>query len=91
LQLGVLQTKRGDWQSARECYEKAAAGDPNFPDPHFRLAQLYRRTGERQKMSQELQTFERLKQSDAASVEQRRREIRQFVVVMKDASATPAN
>lgn len=91
LQLGVLQAKREDWQGARESYEKAAASDPSLPDPHFRLAQLYKRSGDEQRASQELQTFERLKQSDAAAVEQRRREIRQFVVVMKDAPAAPAN
>lgn len=91
LQLGVLQAKREDWQSARESYEKAATSDPNFPDPHFRLAQLYKRTGDQQRASQELQAFERLKQSDAAAVEQRRREIRQFVVVMKDAPPPAGN
>lgn len=87
LQLGILQAERDDRQSAKESFEKAAASDPNLPDPHFRLAQLYRRTGDQQRASQELQTFERLKQSDAAAVEQRRREIRQFVVVMKGAPA----
>jgi tetratricopeptide (TPR) repeat protein len=85
VQLGVLQAERDDRQSARESFEKAAVSDPSLPDPHFRLAQLYRRSGDQQRASQELQTFERLKQSDAAAVEQRRREIRQFVVVMKDA------
>ena len=83
LQLGVLQSKRGDWEGARASYEKAAAVDASFPDPHFRLAQIYKRTGEPRKAQAELQSFERLKQSDAAAVEQRRREIRQFVVVLK--------
>ncbi len=84
LQLGVLQFQRDDLADAKASYEKAVLADPNFPDPHFRLAQLYRRTGEMQKASLELQAFERLKQSDAARVEQRRREIRQFVVVLKN-------
>jgi len=83
LQLGVLQSKRGDWEGARASYEKAAAVDASFPDPHFRLAQIYKRTGDPRKAQAELQSFERLKQSDAAAVEQRRREIRQFVVVLK--------
>jgi tetratricopeptide (TPR) repeat protein len=91
LQLGVLKSERGDWQVAKESYEKAAASDPTLPDPHFRLAQVYRRLGDEQKASQELHTFESLKKSDAAAVEQQRREIRQFVVVMKDAPAAPAN
>ena len=91
LQLGVVKSNAGDWQSAREAYDKAAASDPALPDPHFRLAQVYRRMGDQQKASAELQIFQKLKTSDAATVEQRRREIRQFVVVMKGAPAPPAN
>jgi len=91
LQLGVLKSERGDWQGAKEAYEKAASSDPKLPDAHFRLAQIYTRMGDQQRASQELHTFESLKKSDAAAVEQRRREIRQFVVVMKDAPGAPAN
>jgi hypothetical protein len=47
--------------------------------------------GDEQKASQELHIFESLKKSDAVAVEQQRREIRQFVVVMKDVPAAPAN
>jgi Tfp pilus assembly protein PilF len=91
LQLGVLKSNGGDWQSAKESYERAAASDPMLPDPHFRLAQVYKRLGDERKASEELQIFESLKKSDAASVEQQRREIRQFVVVMKGAASTPAH
>ena len=91
LQLGVLQTQLGDWQSAKQSYQRAMASDPTLPDPHFRLAQVYKRMGDQQKTSQELQTFESLKKSDAAAVEQRRREIQQFVVIMKAAPLQPAN
>lgn len=91
LQLGVLKSDRDDWKDAKESYENAAASDPTLPDPHFRLAQVYKRMRDEQRAAQELHTFENLKKSDAAAVEQQRREIRQFVVVMKDAPATPAN
>ena len=91
LQLGVLKSNRGDWKGAKEAYEKAAASDPSLPDPHFRLAQVYRRMSDPQRASQELRTFDSLKKSDAAAVEQQRREVRQFVIVMKDAPAAPAN
>jgi tetratricopeptide (TPR) repeat protein len=84
LQLGVLLAKRGETEGAKTLFGKAVAADAKFPDPHFRLAQIYERAGDKQKAAQELQTFERLKQSDAAQVEQRRREIRQFVVVLKN-------
>jgi len=81
LQLGIVQSQIGDWVGARASYEKAALIRPSLPDPHFRLAQIYKHTGDDLRASQELQTFERLKQSDAVAVEERRREIRQFVIV----------
>jgi len=82
LQLGVVQSQQGEWDDAKASYERAVAANPTFPDPHFRLAQVYKRSGDSQRAAEELQAFERLKQSDAAAVEQRRREIRQFVVVL---------
>ena len=90
LQLGVLQLQRNDFEQARISFDKAAAADPDFPDPHFRLAQIYKRAGDKEKVSQELQSFERLKRSDAALVEQKRRDIRQFVVVLKDSNPSPS-
>jgi tetratricopeptide (TPR) repeat protein len=84
LQLGVLQSQRGDWENAKASYERAVAANSSFPDPHFRLAQVYKQSGDSKRAAEELQVFERLKQSDAAAVEQRRREIRQFVVVLRE-------
>ncbi len=84
LQLGVFEAQREHWESAKAFYERAAAANTAFPDPHFRLAQVYRRAGDSQRAAEELQTFERLKQSDAAAVEQQRREIRQFIVVLPE-------
>jgi tetratricopeptide (TPR) repeat protein len=84
LQLGALQSQRGEWPGAKASYEKAVAASPAFPDPHFRLAQVYQHAGNSRRAAEELQTFERLKQSDAAAVEQRRREIRQFIVVLRE-------
>ena len=86
LQLGVLQAQRSDWESAKASYERAIAANAGFPDPHFRLAQIYKRAGDKQKALDELRSFESLKQSEAAHVEQRRREIRQFVVVLQKQS-----
>jgi tetratricopeptide (TPR) repeat protein len=84
LQLGALQSQRGDWPGAKASYERAVAANAAFPDPHFRLAQVYQHTGDGQRAAEELQTFERLKQSDAAAVDKRRREIRQFIVVLRE-------
>jgi len=84
LQLGALQSQRGDWPRAKASYERAVAANAEFPDPHFRLAQVYQHTGDGKRAAEELQIFERLKQTDAAAVEQRRREIRQFIVVLRE-------
>ena len=84
LQLGVLQSQREDWENAKASYERAVAANSAFPDPHFRLAQVYKHIGDPKRAAEELQAFERLKQSDAAAVEQRRREIQQFVVVLRE-------
>jgi tetratricopeptide (TPR) repeat protein len=84
LELGILYSERGDSSQAAEFYEKAEAAAPNLAEPHFRLAQIYKRAGKTDRAAQEFETFERIKRSEAAQVEQRRREIQQFVVVLKN-------
>lgn len=87
LQLGISQAERGDAAAAQASYEKAIAANPNLPEPHFRLAQSYKRAGENARAEQEFRTFQRLKQSDAAAVEQQRRAVRQFVIVLNSPGA----
>ena len=89
LELGILYSERGDAAQAAELYEKAEAAAPSLAEVHFRLAQIYKRAGKNDKAAREFATFERLKRSEAAQVEQRRREIQQFVVVLKN-SPPPA-
>lgn len=84
LELGILNSERDNSTKAAEFYERAAAADPNLAEAHFRLAQIYKRAGKGDKAAQEIETFERIKRSDARQVEQRRREIQQFVVVLKN-------
>jgi tetratricopeptide (TPR) repeat protein len=83
LQLGIVQTESGDSEHAMASFEKSIAANPELPDPHFRLAQAYKHAGDDPSAAREFQTFQRLKQSDAQAVEQQRRAIRQFVVVLK--------
>jgi tetratricopeptide (TPR) repeat protein len=84
LELGNLLSERGQVAEAVGLYQKSIAADPNLSEAHFRLAQAYRHAGENTKAAREFQIFDRLKRSEAASVEQHRREIRQFVVVLRD-------
>ena len=90
LELGILHSERDDSTKAAEFYEKAEAADPNLAEAHFRLAQIYKRAGKDDKAAREIETFERIKRSDAAQVEQRRREIQQFVVVLKNSPQSRA-
>jgi len=89
LQLGILFSDRGDSAKAIEQYQRSIAADPNLSEAHFRLAQAYRHAGENAKATREFLTFDRLKRSEAASVEQHRRRVRQFVVVLKNSPPAP--
>lgn len=88
LQLGILSSERGDSAKAVEQYHQSITADPNLSEAHFRLAQAYRRADENAKASQEFQIFDRLKRSEAASIEQHRRQVRQFVLVLKNSPAS---
>jgi len=89
LELGILFSQRGDSNKAIEFYKKAIAADSNLAEAHFRLAQSYRQAGDNKRAEGELQIFDRVKRSDAAQIEQHRREIRQFVVVLRNSAESP--
>lgn len=91
LQLGILYAAEGKAAETITAYEKAVSANPNFPEAHFRLAQAYKKSGEVDKAQHQFQTYEQLQKSQAAAVEQQRREIQQFVVVLKDKENNPGN
>jgi tetratricopeptide (TPR) repeat protein len=84
LQLGIVYADRGELGKAVTADQNAIAANPNLAEPHFRLGQAYRKTGEPLKAAQELKAYQRIQKTEALAVEQRRREIQQFVVVFKD-------
>jgi Tfp pilus assembly protein PilF len=90
LELGVLSANRADLVSAESHYRKAIEVNPSLPEAHFRLGQLYRRTAADSKAREEFQKYEQLERVQSAKVEQQRRELQQFVIVLKD-SSTPAS
>ncbi len=51
LQLGVLYAERKDFPGAVSYYEKAVKANPQLEEAHYRLAQAYKRTGEKGKPS----------------------------------------
>ncbi len=90
VQLGIVEAERGNPAAAVAWYRRAIAANADLSEAHFRLAQSYKRAGENENAEREFQIFERLRKSEAAVVEQQRREVRQFVVVLKNHSQSPA-
>ena len=59
-QLGVLLAEQERHPEAIESLRRAAALQPSLSQAHYRLAQLYQRTGREDLAAKELQTFRRL-------------------------------
>jgi tetratricopeptide (TPR) repeat protein len=90
LQLGILYEERHDLPRAIAAYQQAVVTDPQLREAHYRLAQLYRRTGEKQKAEEELAAYNRISREVAAQNEREAHEIPQFVYTLRD-SKLPAS
>jgi tetratricopeptide (TPR) repeat protein len=90
LQLGMLYNARGEKDAALGAFEKAVRADPNSSRAHYQLSLAYRRSGDAAKADQEMKTCDELKRSEDAALEKERRELRQFVTILKnkESSAT---
>ena len=84
LELGILYDEGKEVSRAISAYQKAIAVDLRLEEAHYRLAQLYRLTGENEKAREELAAFEQIKKANAQQVERERAEIRQFVYTLRD-------
>ena len=87
LQLGILYAERQDFPRAIAAYQKASAASPGLEEAHYRLAQAYRRTGEKLKAQQELQLYEQISKKKEEEIQRDRRDIRQFVYTLRDRSS----
>jgi tetratricopeptide (TPR) repeat protein len=90
LQLGILYSSRSDYGRAAGFYEKAIEINPQLADAHYRLGVAYDRIGESEKARKEFQIHGEIKKSQAAAVEQERRDIKQFLVVLPGQETNPA-
>src|SRR5712664_3452266 len=90
VQLGVLYSARGNFPQAIGAYKKAIEVNPESGEAHYRLALVYKRVGQDEKSEQELQLYKQADKSETAAVEQQRREIRQFLIILQDQPQTPA-
>ncbi len=87
LQLGNLFVEQKRYPEAVSSYQKAMAANPRLPDAHYRLAQVYMRTGEKLKAAAEMQTYDELAKANAEEADRERRQIQQFVYTLR----TPAS
>jgi tetratricopeptide (TPR) repeat protein len=89
LQLGILYSDRGDFPKSISAYQKAIAASPELEEAHYRLAQAYKRTGEKLKAQEELQLYKQIAKKKEEEAERERHEIQQFVYTLR--SSTPAS
>jgi tetratricopeptide (TPR) repeat protein len=89
MQLGNLYSGRNDYAQAIGNYQKAIEVNPQLTEAHYRLGVAYQRVGDQVKARQEFQAHQQAEKNEAATVERQRREVQQFLIVLKDQPATP--
>jgi tetratricopeptide (TPR) repeat protein len=87
VQLGMVYSARANFAQAIDTYKKAAEINPQSSEVHYRLALAYKRVGEEEKSGRELKLYKEADKTETAAFEQQRREIRQFLIILKDQSA----
>jgi tetratricopeptide (TPR) repeat protein len=90
LQLGILRFARGEFEHAIHDYKKAIEINPQQGEAHRQLGLAYQRTGEKVRAQEEFQAYQQAEKAEAAEIERQRRELRQFLIILKDQpAATP--
>jgi tetratricopeptide (TPR) repeat protein len=87
LHLAMVHSERGAYSEAISDYRKALDADPGMQEAHYRLAQVYRQTGNAEKAKEELLLYGQLAKESAQKQEQERHQIKQFVYRLRDQSA----
>jgi len=87
LQLGVLFSAQGDTDRAITAFTNAIAATPSLSEAHYRLSQLYKHNGEKAKADREIQLYKQVEKTEAEKIEQQRREVQQFLIVLQDQPA----
>jgi tetratricopeptide (TPR) repeat protein len=87
LELGKVRAARGDFAAAIQVLTKAVELDGNSADAHYQLGLAYKRNGEQAKAEQEFAAYKAAQSREAADLERQRRQLRQFLIVLKDQAA----
>ncbi len=91
VQLGMLYNAQGQREPSLLCFERAVAVSPQLSPARYQLSLAYRRAGDSAKADQQIKAYDELKRAEDAELEKQRREMRQFVTILKDGqkSTTP--
>jgi len=89
LQLGNLHFERGAFEEAVAAYQKAIATNPAGSEAHYRLGLAFKRIGQEAKAQREFDQYKQLDKTETATIERQRRELRQFLFVLKDQPKAP--
>lgn len=91
LQLGNLYFGEREYEKAIGSYTKAIEANPQLSEAHYRAGVAYERTGDPAKAKQQFQLHDEIEKQQAAAVEQQRRDIKQFLVVLNGLPTTPSH
>jgi tetratricopeptide (TPR) repeat protein len=83
LQLGILYSAEKNAPAAIRAFQKAIELSPLPDEAHYRLAQIYRQTGELEKARQEKALYDETSKQKTKEAEQQRHEIQQFVYTLR--------
>ena len=87
LRLGNLYSDQTQYAESIPEYVKALEGKQNLADAHYRLAQAYVHTGQKDKAQQHFEIYQQLRAQHLADLDKQIADIRQFVYSEKDAAA----
>jgi tetratricopeptide (TPR) repeat protein len=87
LQLGNIFSARNSYADAINAYQKAIEANPHSADAHYRLSLAYKHVGEGARAEQEFQTYKQEQKTETIEIERQRRELRQFLIILKDQPA----
>ncbi|HMD48576.1 MAG TPA: tetratricopeptide repeat protein [Bryobacteraceae bacterium] len=83
LQLGAMFADRGDLAQAIGAYRSAVAASPSLAEAHYRLSQVYRKTGAAGDAQKEIEIYRQLQQDSTAAAERERAEVQRFVFELR--------
>jgi tetratricopeptide (TPR) repeat protein len=86
-QLGNLFSDQSHYSEGIPEYLKALENNSDIPDAHYRLAQAYVHTGQKEKAQAEFAIYQKQRAQHLADLDRQRAEIRQFVYSEENATS----